>query len=455
MAHLADERCAKSVTQRRRFGLRAAAVVVLPGVLVAATGVGAGDLNTAGLAGRELGLAVLWACALGAMLKFVVTEGLTRWQLATGETLLSGAIRRMGWWVAGPFAMYAGLWSVIVGAALVSACGTTVEAMIRVVVPSFGDGSATIRFWIGMGHAVIAAGLVTVGGFKTFERVMAALVGLMFLSVVVSVILIGPDWWAVVRGLAVPSVPASTTTADAAGGFTPLSRTVALIGGVGGTLTVLAYGYWIREHGRTGLATLKTCRLDMGIGYACTALFGMGILIIGATVGARTGSGNLLEQLSNVLGDVVGEPLRWVFLLGAWCAVFSSVLGVWQCVPMIWCDWLGAVRTGATRATDSGSERVPPTHTGHNAFRADSPRAYLAAVWLLAAAPMLVGAIDFEIIQLTYGVVGACFLPILAFGLLVMNGRVSWVGASRNRIWSQLALVATIMFFVWYGIDQF
>ena len=65
-------------------------VIVGPGLLVAATGVGAGDLATASLSGSFLGTAILWAAVLGAFLKFVVTEGLARWQLATGDTLIEG-----------------------------------------------------------------------------------------------------------------------------------------------------------------------------------------------------------------------------------------------------------------------------------------------------------------------------------------------------------------------------
>jgi hypothetical protein len=65
-------------------------------LLLAATGVGAGDLATASFAGGLLGTAVLWAVVFGAFLKFVVTEGLARWQLATGETLIEGAVSRGG-----------------------------------------------------------------------------------------------------------------------------------------------------------------------------------------------------------------------------------------------------------------------------------------------------------------------------------------------------------------------
>ena len=66
-------------------------LMIGPGLLLAATGVGSGALATGGIVGSLLGPAVLWAVVLGALLKFVVTEGLARWQLATGETLLEPA----------------------------------------------------------------------------------------------------------------------------------------------------------------------------------------------------------------------------------------------------------------------------------------------------------------------------------------------------------------------------
>ena len=104
-------------------------LLIGPGILVAATGIGAGDLATAAFTGSHLGVAVLWAVPVGAAMKFVVSEGLARWQLSTGTTLLKGASLRLGRPVQYIFLVYLLLWSFFVGSALISACGVTAQAI--------------------------------------------------------------------------------------------------------------------------------------------------------------------------------------------------------------------------------------------------------------------------------------------------------------------------------------
>ena len=57
-----------------------------PGIIMATSGIGASDIITGTVGGAKYGVALLWALALGAFFKFVLTEGLARWQLATGTT---------------------------------------------------------------------------------------------------------------------------------------------------------------------------------------------------------------------------------------------------------------------------------------------------------------------------------------------------------------------------------
>jgi Mn2+/Fe2+ NRAMP family transporter len=391
-----------------------------PGLLVAATGVGAGDLATAAFAGSHLGPAVLWAVVVGAALKLVLTEGLARWQLVTGETLLEGAITRLGWAARVFFLAYLLPWSFFVGAALISACGVTSHALVPVFAEA-KDGKVAF----GLACSGLGAVLALRGGYRLFERVMSVAVGVMFTTVIVSAALVAEDWGAIARGLVVPSVP------DAGGAG--WGWTVALMGGVGGTLTVLCYGYWIREEGRQGVADLATCRVDLAVGYAATAAFGLGMVVIGGTLGAEARGAGLVVALGERLGERLGPAGRWAFLLGAWCAVFSSLLGVWQAVPYLFADFWRIARRG-----DAQRELT----------RTAPYRAFLVGI---AAVPALALWRDFQSVQKLYAIVGAAFLPLLAATLLFLNGPERWLGARRNGLLTTAVLVATMAFFALLG----
>src|SRR5215510_10625748 len=71
-----------------RFGFSLADIG--PGLLLAATGIGVGDMVSSTIAGAEYGLTLVWALAAGVVLKFAITEGAARWQLGTGTTLIEG-----------------------------------------------------------------------------------------------------------------------------------------------------------------------------------------------------------------------------------------------------------------------------------------------------------------------------------------------------------------------------
>ena len=173
-----------------------------PGILVAATGVGAGDLATASFAGSQLGTAILWAAVLGAFLKYVLNEGLARWQLATGDTLLEGAVLRFGRVVGWLFLPYLFLWSFFVGAALMSGCGVALQALF----PLFDDPEQG-RIIYGALASIVGLVLVRAGGFRLFERVMGVCIGVMFATVVVMAVMLWPGTAEVLRGLLVPGIP--------------------------------------------------------------------------------------------------------------------------------------------------------------------------------------------------------------------------------------------------------
>ncbi|HZI13741.1 MAG TPA: Nramp family divalent metal transporter, partial [Myxococcus sp.] len=195
-----------------------------PGILVAATGVGAGDLLTASLGGSAVGVSILWAAVVGSVLKGFLNEGIARWQLATGTTVLEG------WGRFGAAARYAFLvyllgWSFFTGGALISACGAAGDALW----PLSSDAETSRRIW-GVVHSLLGLGLVWFGGFRFFGKLMAGCIALMFVAVLFTSVASGPDWGAAARGLFIPSLPRGGT-----------AWVLGLLGGVGGTVTVLSY----------------------------------------------------------------------------------------------------------------------------------------------------------------------------------------------------------------------
>ncbi|MEM1330011.1 MAG: Nramp family divalent metal transporter [Planctomycetota bacterium] len=386
---------------RRGPGLLA---LIGPGVLVAATGVGAGDLATAGFAGSKLGLAVAWAVVVGAAVKLVLNENLARFQLATGQTILTGALKRLGAWIAIPFGVYLLAWSWFVGLALISACGVTAHALV----PVFDDASTGRAVW-GGGLSLVAVAMVLAGGFRWFERIMATCIAVMFAVVLATAIVSRPDLGELARGLTMPLVP------DSEGAF---GWTLALLGGVGGTLTVICYGYWMRQAGRDGSGAegLRACRLDLTVGYSMTALFGIGMLVIASGIEVDGRGAGLITTLAGELGDRIGVWARWVFLIGAFGAVFSSLLGVWQSVPFVYCELLGRLK-----------------HSGTDALRSvERSGLYRVVLALLATVPMTGLFVSFKTAQQWYGIAGALFIPMLGLALLLLNVRKE-LGPMRNR----------------------
>jgi Mn2+/Fe2+ NRAMP family transporter len=394
-----------------------------PGLLLAATGVGGGDLATGSLAGSILGTAILWAVIVGAALKYVVTEGLARWQLATGETLVEGLVTRVGKWPLLLFLPYFLLWTFFVGSAQMSATGVTLHAIF----PVFEDAAnGKILFGILSGLAGLV--LVWLGGYALFETLMRVFIGVMFVTVVATAAFLWPGTGEVISGLFVPRIP----DADGEG----LGWTLALIGGVGGTLTVLCYGYWLREEGLTKREDLAACRLDLATGYTMTAIFGLAMVIVGASVTVEGSGATLLVTLSDRLEGALGAAGKWLFLAGTFGAVFSSLLGVWQSVPYLFADCYGLLKPDADLA------EVKRVDT-----RAAPYRAYLVTI---AIVPMIGLFFGFTEMQRFYAMIGAWFFPVLALALLIFNGRRAWVGEGfRNGPITAAALVVVLSFFVW------
>ncbi len=356
---------------------------------------------------------MLWAVVVGALMKFVLNEGLTRWQLATGTTLMEGCVAHLGKPASWLFLAYLLVWSFFVAAALMSAVGVTAHAILPLA-GSGPDAAGTDKVIYGVAHSIVAVILVRRGGYRLFEKVMSVCIAIMFVTVVAAAVALQPSLADVCRGLLVPTVP------DLHGGGA--AWTVALIGGVGGTVTVLCYGYWIREEGRQGAEELRACRLDLATGYIMTGFFGVAMVIIGSSLGRLQGGGatlivDMARQLETTLGGA-GTYLKWAFLAGAWARCSAACWACGKACPT--CSPICGSTCAAARARWRWSIPI-------RSPIADTCMA-LAAI---PVAGMALG--NFQGLQKLYAIVGAVFVPMLAAALLVLNGaRPGWASTATR-----------------------
>jgi Mn2+/Fe2+ NRAMP family transporter len=365
-----------------------------PGLLLAATGVGVGDMVSATIAGAQYGLTLVWALVLGVAVKFAVTEGGARWQLATNTTLLEGWRDHLPRALVLAFFLYFIVWSYMVSSALVAASA---------LVPAAVMPSVPLPAW-GFLHAVVAFGLVYIGRYERFLSIIKWFVGVKFGALVVAVLLIvfwsGADW----------SGAAARESLSA-------GYVLSLIGGVGGTVTLLSYGYWMREQGWSGPTRVPSARADLTVSFSLVFIFCMSMMFLSTQI---EWPGRILDEgpricllLADRIGEETGAIGRAIFLLGFWGAAFGSVLGVFHGVPFLFDDWIHLWR------------RQAPTGQQGVAYRGWALYLTLAAisalviqrpVWLVFA----------------YTVVGSLFFPFVISTLLWMNNSRLMPGHLRN-----------------------
>ncbi len=361
--------------------------VVGPGLVVAATGVGAADLVATLVAGAKFGYTLLWVAVLGAIIKVVLVEGAGRYSLATGRTIFEGW-RSLGRWTTWYFAPYIVIWGLVYGATAMSSSALPIVAL-------FPDLSLR---WTAVVIGLTGLAMVWLGSYASFEKVMAGLVGVMFVCVVGAALLATPNLGEIVLGLR-PIFPDDSVV-----------NILAIAGGVGGTITLAAYGYWLREKGWSTPTFMRVMRIDNAVAYSVTGVFVVAMLILGAElyysagIAAETGD-QALVQLSDILDERYGAVFGKVFLIGFFASSFSSLIGVWSGVSLMFADYVGNLRD------------LPP---GHPDTRTNG-RYFRAYMLWLTFPPMLLLLLDEPVgLILAYGTLGALFMPFLAITLLVL-----------------------------------
>jgi len=377
-------------------------------------------LVTASVAGSRFGMTLVWAIGAGALLKYVLSEGVARWHLATGSSVIQGWSRYLGKPALALFLVYLLIWSVMVAGGLMVASGLAASS----VFPALSR-----QAW-GLWQAIVALALVWFGSYHGFEWLMKVLVALMFVSIIGCAIAVGTSAG---QPLTRPALPVGS-----------LPLTLSLAGGVGGSVTMLVYGYWIGQKEWDTTAELKLVRADLATAYAVTGLLAAGAMLLASEIllpkGIAVEGQSGLIQMALMLEESLGAAGRWIFLVGFWGAAFSSLLGVLQGVPYLFADLVHCWRTDGSTELDYQAAATSLDYRGYLVFMAVIP-----AVLLFADKPIW--------IVVMYAAVSSLFLPILTVTLLLMNNRSDWIGhAHRNGPLTNATMLLAVGLFCYLAI---
>jgi Mn2+/Fe2+ NRAMP family transporter len=282
-------------------------------------------------------------------------------------------------------------------------------------------------------HGVGAFIVVGIGRYEFFERIMKIFAGLKFGAVILLAILLAPSLGELALGF-VPRIPEGA-----------LINVLAIIGGVGGTYSLAAYTYWVRERGWRHSSWIPTMRTDLTFGYALTALFMVSMLAIGAELlfgtGASISDDEGLVTLVDPLQDRFGLLVRWVFLIGFWAVATGAMLGAWNGGAYLFADCVRTIREVPDEEAEEYLSEKSIYFRGFLAWMTFPPM-----VLLTFGQPVL--------LVIVYASLGALFLPFLAITLLLLlnSGRVS--PEYRNRTVSNAFLAASVIPFVVVGVQE-
>ncbi len=385
-----------------------------PGMILAASIVGSGELIATTTLGAQVGYTALWVIVLSCLIKPVLQAEMGRYIIASGETGLAGYNRVPGprWrvnWVVWAWALMTLMTLLQVGAMFGG-----VSQVMNLLLPSIPVRAWVLVFW-GITLAILLG-----GGYERIERLAMIKVGLFtMLTFLAAVVLM--------------RMPQYFSWAELREGFqfrmpgTGFSTAVAVFGITGvGASELFMYPYWCVEKGyaryagrRDGSAEwnrrangwMRVMRLDIIASMIVYTVATVAFYLLGAGIlhgmGKVPAAGDMIPVLSNIYTQTLGEWSLWLFYLGAIFTLYGTIFAATASNSRVFADM--ACLMGAFKADDYRS-RV----RYRNIF-----------IVLITAIPVTLYLLVESPVQMVVagGVSQALMLPVIGVGTLYLRHR--------------------------------
>ncbi len=329
-----------------------------PGMILAASIVGSGELIATTTLGAKVGYTAMWVILLSCVIKPVVQAELGRYVIARGETGLAAFNRVPGPRAKVNWIVWAWAAMTLVTMMQVGAMFGGVSQVMNLLVPSVPMNTWILIFF------VITLALLLGGGYGRIERLAMVKVGLFTMLTFMAALLLLRmpkyfSWDAFWDGFKFKMPGSGFADAVAVFGIT----------GVGAS-ELFMYPYWCIEKGyarfagrrdgsaewqQRALGWIRVMHTDIIASMIIYTLATIAFYLLGAGVlhgmGLVPKNSDMISTLSNIYTQTLGGWSRWLFYLGAIITLYGTIFASTAANSRIFADMLRLL--GVFRAEDA------------------------------------------------------------------------------------------------------
>jgi manganese transport protein len=317
-----------------------------PGIILAASIVGSGELIATTVLGAQVGYTALWLILLSCLIKPIVQAELGRYTIATGETGLESFDRIPGPRVGVRWTVWCWALMILMTQLQVGAMFGGIGQVMHLLIPQIPTNA-----WVMVFLAVTLA-LLLGGGYERIERLAMVKVGLFTLLTLLAAVLLmrRPDfrWSEVASGLRFELPPNGLATAVAVFGMTGV-----------GTGELFQYPYWCVEKGygrfvgrydgsaawiRRATGWVRVMHVDILFSMVIYTVATLAFFLLGAGVLHRQGlvpkAGDMIVVLSRIYTETLGSWALYVFYAGAIVTLYGTIFAATAAHSRMYSDML-------------------------------------------------------------------------------------------------------------------
>ncbi len=298
-----------------------------PAFFVVGYTIGTGSIVTMASAGSRYGMSMLWVLSLACIFAFVLLDAYGKYSLYTGEGALYGIKTHIK---GGRFIAL----TVLIGLIIVEIMA--LAGIMGIITDLFHDWTGMILggkgwnpIWIAVGISVFIYGLILIGKYSMFEKILIVFVSFMGLSFLMTMFIVPPDPVEFIKGF-IPTIPEKA------------NATILIAAIVGTTFTAPTFVVRsiLMKEKKWDLTQIKHAKKDAAIG--ALIMFLVSVAVMAAAASTLYVIGRPVDRvvtMVELLEPLLGRFAISIFVMGILGAAMSSMIPILMLAPLLISDY--------------------------------------------------------------------------------------------------------------------